>query len=238
MYESFNESEGQFSFAKAMDGNDLEQIQVFLDQSIKDSCEGLMVKMLLGPESGYEPSVRSINWLKVKKDYLAGLGDSLDLVVVGAYFGHGKRTSVYGAFLLACYNNTKETYETICKIGTGFSEQVLEENYKALAEHVIERPKAYYSHSTGNKDAPDVWFEPKLVWEVKTADMTLSPKYRAAEGLVDSNKGISLRFPRFLRIRDDKTPEQATSSRQLSEMYRKQETVSGGKKGVDDDFEY
>ncbi|RPB19410.1 ATP-dependent DNA ligase [Terfezia boudieri ATCC MYA-4762] len=238
MYESFNEIEGQFSFAKAMDGNELEQIQSFLDESIKDSCEGLMVKMLLGSESSYEPSVRSINWLKIKKDYLAGVGDSLDLVVVGAYFGRGKRTSVYGAFLLACYNSSKQTYETICNIGTGFSEQVLEEHYKALSEHVIDRPKPYYSHSTGNTHAPDVWFEPKMVWEVKTADMTLSPKYRAAEGLVDSNKGISLRFPRFLRIRDDKGPEQATNARQVAEMYRKQESVGGGKKGVDDDFEY
>lgn len=238
MYESFNEVEGQFSFAKAMDGNELEQIQTFLEESIKDGCEGLMVKMLEGSESGYEPSVRSINWLKIKKDYLAGLGDSLDLVVVGAYFGRGKRTSVYGAFLLACYNTSKQTYETICNIGTGFSEQVLEEHYKALSEYVIERPKPYYSHSAGNKDAPDVWFEPKMVWEVKTADMTLSPKYRAAEGLVDHTKGISLRFPRFLRIRDDKGPELATSSRQVADMYRNQEGVGGGKKSVDDDFEY
>ncbi|KAI5801729.1 DNA ligase [Peziza echinospora] len=240
LYDSFTTVEGQFAFAKAMNGEDAGDIQQFLEESIKDSCEGLMVKMLNGPESGYEPSVRSVNWLKVKKDYLAGVGDSLDLVVVGAYFGRGKRTSVYGAFLLACYNTSKQTYETICNIGTGFSEQVLEEHYNALKEHVIDRPKPYYSHAAGNKDAPDVWFEPKMVWEVKTADMTLSPKYRAAEGLADPNKGISLRFPRFLRIRDDKSPEQATNSRQVADMYRRQEGVGGGgaKKAVDDDFEY
>lgn len=242
MKESFNEIEGQFCFAKHSDSNDLDQIQVFLEESVKDQCEGLMVKMLTGPQSKYEPSTRGDYWIKIKKDYLAGIGDSLDLVVVGAYFGRGKRTSVYGAFLLACYNTSKQTYETICNIGTGFSEAVLEEHHKALADHVIDRPKPYYSHASGDQYAPDVWFEPKVVWEVKTADLTLSPRYRAAEGLVDANKGISLRFPRFLRIREDKAPEDATSSRRVAEMYQRQDNVGGGgaqkKKAVDDDFEY
>jgi hypothetical protein len=93
--------EGEFAFAKYGNTNELEEIQVLLEDSVKSGCEGLMVKMLDGQESSYEPSKRSQNWLKVKKDYLAGVGDSLDLVVLGAYYGKGKRTSWYGAFLLA-----------------------------------------------------------------------------------------------------------------------------------------
>ncbi|KAK0630827.1 ATP-dependent DNA ligase [Bombardia bombarda] len=242
LHKSFNPVEGEFAFATCMDGQELDEIQTFLDLSVKASCEGLMVKMLDGTESGYEPSKRSRNWLKIKKDYLAGIGDSLDLVVLGAYHGKGKRTSVYGAFLLACYNPVTETYETVCNIGTGFSEAVLEELHTALVETVIDRPKPFYAHSTGGQHQPDVWFEPRFVWEVKTADLTLSPRYKAGmkEGVDPAgDKGISLRFPRFIKVRDDKKPDEATTSRQVAEMYRKQESVTKSKgPAADDDFEY
>lgn len=242
LHEAFVPVEGEFAFATCMDGRELDEIQVFLDESVRASCEGLMVKMLDGTESGYEPSKRSRNWLKIKKDYLSGVGDSLDLVVLGAYYGKGKRTSVYGAFLLACYNPNSDTYETVCNIGTGFSEQVLEELHKQLSEITIARPKPFYSHSTGGQHQPDVWFEPRYVWEVRTADLTLSPRYKAGckEGVDPAGeKGISLRFPRFIKIRDDKKPDEATSSRQVAEMYRKQESVAKNKgPAVDDDFEY
>ncbi|KAI1376696.1 ATP-dependent DNA ligase [Hypoxylon crocopeplum] len=242
LHGAFQPIEGEFAFATHMNGRELEEIQAFLDESVKASCEGLMVKMLDGPESGYEPSKRSRNWLKIKKDYLSGVGDSLDLVVLGAYYGKGKRTSVYGAFLLACHNAVTDTYETICNIGTGFSEQVLEDLHKQLSEIVIDRPKPFYSHSSGGQHQPDVWFEPRYVWEVRTADLTLSPRYKAGiKENVDpaGEKGISLRFPRFIKVRDDKKPDEATSSRQVAEMYRKQESVTKNKgPSVDDDFEY
>ncbi|KAI9804424.1 MAG: hypothetical protein M1825_001323 [Sarcosagium campestre] len=241
MREAFDEVEGEFAFAKSMNTNELDEIQLFLDESMKASCEGLMVKMLDGEESGYEPSKRSRNWLKVKKDYLSGVGDSLDLVVLGAYFGRGKRTSVYGAFLLACYNSSAQTYETVCNIGTGFSEAILEELHTELSQHTIDKPKPFYTHSSVPKDQPDVWFEPKFVWEVKTADLTLSPRYKAAAGLgiEGGDKGISLRFPRFIKQRDDKKSEQATESRMVAEMYKKQESVAKNTgPAVDDDFEY
>ncbi|EGO57534.1 hypothetical protein NEUTE1DRAFT_41251 [Neurospora tetrasperma FGSC 2508] len=240
--EAFKPVEGEFAFATSMDGQELDEIQTFLDESVKAGCEGLMVKMLDGAESGYEPSKRSRNWLKIKKDYLAGIGDSLDLVVLGAYHGKGKRTSVFGAFLLACYNPSTDTYETVCNIGTGFSDEVLQELHSSLSPIIIDRPKPFYAHSSGGQHQPDVWFEPKYVWEVKTADLTLSPRYKAGmkEGVDPSGeKGISLRFPRFIKVRDDKKPDEATTSRMVAEMYRKQESV-GKNKGpaVDDNFEY
>lgn len=239
MYGAFEEVEGEFTFAKFGNTREVEEIEVLLEDSIKASCEGLMVKMLDGVESHYEPSRRSQNWLKVKKDYLAGAGDSLDLVVLGAYFGKGKRTSVYGAFHLACYNPTTEMYETVCNIGTGFSEALLTELHEALSPLVIDRAKPFYDHSSGKNDQPDVWFEPRYVWEVKTADLTLSPRYRAAASEFGGDavhKGVSLRFPRFIRVRDDKKPDAATTSRQVAEMYRNQGKDKGP--SVDDDFEY
>ncbi|EON61384.1 hypothetical protein W97_00598 [Coniosporium apollinis CBS 100218] len=241
LHVAFQPIEGEFAFAQYGDTSDLDAIQTLLDDSVKASCEGLMVKMLDGPSSHYEPSRRSQNWLKVKKDYLSGVGDSLDLVVLGAYYGRGKRTSVYGAFLLACYNPATQVYETVCNIGTGFSEAVLEEFHAQLKELVIERPKPFYAHAAGNNFQPDVWFEARYVWEVKTADLTLSPRYKAAADQLSNSggKGISLRFPRFIKVRDDKRPEQATTSRMIAEMYQKQESVAKNKgPAVDDDFEY
>ncbi|KAL0951217.1 hypothetical protein HGRIS_007939 [Hohenbuehelia grisea] len=234
--EHFHAVEGEFDFAKSSDGETTDEIQTFLEESVKDGCEGLMVKMLESDASFYEPSRRSINWLKLKKDYLAGVGDSLDLVVVGGYYGKGKRTNVYGAFLLACYDADAEEFQTICKIGTGFSEEALQSHYDLLKPLEMEKPRGDIKVG-GAK--PDIWFEPKVVWEVLTADLSLSPIYTAGQGLVE-DRGISLRFPRFLRIRDDKSADDATGPEQVAEMYERQALAqSQGKKkkgGDADDF--
>jgi DNA ligase-1 len=108
MHDMFTVKQGQFIFAKYQDAQSFEEIEAFLHESIKDCCEGLMVKTL-DVNATYEPSKRSFNWLKLKKDYLdTELGDSVDLVVVGADYGKGKRTGFYGSYLLACYHEDLE----------------------------------------------------------------------------------------------------------------------------------
>jgi DNA ligase-1 len=156
-------------------------------------------------------------------------------VVVGAYYGKGKRTAVYGAFLLACYDSEAEEWQTICKIGTGFSDEALQTHYEALKDYEVSQPRGDIKIGSAK---PDVWFTPRVVWEVLTADLSLSPVYAAAQGLVSGSpamacsdvilegftmlqvdqRGISLRFPRFIRVRDDKDAEDATGPQQVGKL--------------------
>mmetsp|Transcript_53167 Transcript_53167/g.108445 ORF Transcript_53167/g.108445 Transcript_53167/m.108445 type:complete len:828 (+) Transcript_53167:105-2588(+) len=226
LHESFNVKEGEFVFATSKDASDTEEILAFLNEAVNASCEGLMVKTLDNDAATYEPDKRSHKWLKVKKDYINGMTDSLDLVPIGAFWGKGKRVGTYGAYLLACYNDETEDFETICKIGTGFKDEELKEFTEFFKPHACDAPKSYYQWEDTPKDKPDVWFEPKVVWEVAAADLSISPVHKAAIGMVDDAKGIALRFPRLVRVRDDKTPENATNSTQVAEMYRKQAVVA------------
>ncbi|CCE63091.1 hypothetical protein TPHA_0D04570 [Tetrapisispora phaffii CBS 4417] len=212
---------GEFQYATSLITSDMDELQTFLDQAVKNSCEGLMVKMLDGEESHYEPSKRSRNWLKLKKDYLDGVGDSLDLVVMGAYFGKGKRTGSYGGFLLGCYNEDTQEFETCCKIGTGFSDEMLGNLHTLLQPTEIDNPPMTYIYDSSAE--PDVWFQAKVLFEVLTADLSLSPVYKAGNSRYD--KGISLRFPRFLRIREDKDVTDGTTSEDIIEFYESQSHI-------------
>ncbi|KNC97744.1 DNA ligase I, ATP-dependent (dnl1) [Spizellomyces punctatus DAOM BR117] len=231
MRSAFKEIKGRFEFVPQIETRDADELQEFLTRSLQAGCEGLMVKILDKPAvtgsetllATYEPDKRTESWLKVKKDYVEGLADSLDLVPIGAWYGTGRKATWYSPFLMAAYNPETEQYETVCKCMSGFSDAFYKEmkiKYAKDSGNTVDSPKSYYAVS----DAllPDVWFLPLEVWEIRGADLTLSPVHRAAAGRVDEVRGISLRFPRFIRTRGDKGPEDATTPDQISEMFLKQ----------------
>jgi len=234
LWSLIKETEGKVKFATYKNFDELkeEEVQQFLDESIEGSCEGLMLKTLT-ENATYMPSKRSLNWLKLKKDYIDGLGDSLDVVPIGGFYGKGKRTGAYGAFLLAIWDADNEEYQTVCKAGTGFSDEDLQQHYAFFKDRTLEKPESNYNVS--DKIKPDVWFEACQVWEIKAADLSISPVHTSAIGQKADGKGIGLRFPRFLRIRDDKQPEDSTSAEQVVEMFEAQASISSNAGGRDDD---
>jgi DNA ligase-1 len=120
--------------------------------------------------------------------------------------------------LLACYDQDSDEYQSICKIGTGFQDDMLEKLTEQLSPTVVESMPPFYRTS----EKPDVWLTESQVWEIKAADLSISPVHFAAYGLVDAGKGVALRFPRFLKIREDKGPTDATTAQQVADMYKQQ----------------
>ena len=198
--------------------SDPEAATRFFEEAIAAGGEGVVAKSLK-EGSAYRAGARGYWWIKYKREYTAGLADSIDGVIVGAFRGRGRRAGRYGAFLLAVYDPRRDQFESFCKVGTGFDDAALDEMPKRLAKYETdERPSGVETGLT-----PDRWIRPALVLEVRGAELTLSPIHRAAFGSVRPEAGLALRFPRFTgRYRDDRGPTDATTSAELLKMYRSQ----------------
>ena len=196
-----------------------EEAQEFFDRAIAAKCEGIMAKSL-GEMSVYRAGSRGFLWIKYKKDYTQALVDTFDLAVVGAFYGMGKRAGVYGALLMAAYDPDTGKFGTACKLGTGFDDAFL-----ASLPDMLDRYRSEKRPSSVTAEMePDVWFVPGVVLEVTAADISISPIHTIAYGSVKEDAGLGLRFPRFTgRVRDDKSPEQCTTSEEIVEFYRLQE---------------
>ena len=195
------------------------QIEDFLENSINSGCEGLMLKIL---DAGYRAGIRGGNWLKLKREYRNELGDSLDLVVIGAYFGKGRRTGKYGTLLLATYNPEKDNFPSICKVGTGFTDESLDQLYQILSNKVILKKNPRIE----SEMEADVWFEPELVLEIVASEITLSPIHKTALDTIRKGTGLALRFPKFTgKIRIEKGSEDASTDEEVYSLYRGQTKV-------------
>ena len=195
----------------------------FFENSINAGSEGLMLKM---PDKPYQAGSRGSFWLKLKREYQNELGDSLDLVVIGGYFGKGRRTGNYGTLLLASYDEDEDTFTSICKVGTGFSDESLDQLYQILYPKVTIKKNPRID----SEMEAEVWFEPELVIEVVASEITLSPIHKAARDHIRKGAGLALRFPKFTgKIRLEKTPEDASTNEEVVTLYQSQKKIAHDK---------
>ena len=150
-----------------------EEIEDFFENSINAGSEGLMLKRADGP---YKAGMRGSYWLKLKREYRNELGDSLDLVVIGGFFGKGKRTGIYGTLLLASYDEDQDKFTSICKVGTGFTDENLDQIYQIQHSKVTIRKDPRID----SEMEADVWFEPETVIEIVASEITISPIHKTA----------------------------------------------------------
>ena len=208
----------KISVAKQTTASNAKQLEAFFEEAIAEGCEGVVCKAI-GKDSVYQAGARGWLWIKYKRDYKSEMSDTVDLVVVGAFHGRGKRAGTYGALLLAAYNKKTDTFETVTKCGTGFTDKDLAALPDMLRKHEIPR-KHSRVHSTLEAD---VWFEPMVVLEILGAEITLSPIHTCAMDSIRKGSGLAIRFPRFTgKYRTDKAAEDATTSAEVVEMYRSQ----------------
>ena len=195
-----------------------EQLDDFMQQAVADGCEGLMIKSI-GPDSIYKAGARGWGWIKYKREYKSEMQDTVDLVVVGAFAGRGRRGGTYGALLLAAYDGKDDVFRTTCKCGSGFKDEDL-----AKLPEMLEKYKIDHRHArVDSKIMADTWFVPGLVLEVIGAEITLSPIHTCGLNSIRPGAGLAIRFPRFTgNYRTEKSPEDATTTREIVEMYRSQ----------------
>ncbi len=193
-------------------------LMLFFEQAISEGCEGLMCKSI-GPDSIYQMGARGWLWIKFKRDYRMEMTDTVDLVVVGAFYGRGKRAGTYGALLMAAYSPEEDVFKTVCKVGSGFTDEDL-----AKLPELLEPYRIDHKHPrVVSKIEADVWFVPAIVLEIIGAEITLSPLHTCCLNKIEEGAGLAIRFPRFTgRYRFDKKPEQATTEQELLEMYMRQ----------------
>jgi len=196
--------------------NDQDELEEFFESAVERGCEGLICKSLSG-DAVYQAGARGWLWIKYKRDYKSEMPDTVDLVVVGAFHGRGKRAGTYGALLLAAYDPEEDMFETVTKCGTGFTDEDLEKLPITMEKHRI----SHRHPRVQSTIEADVWFEPTVVIEVIGAEITLSPIHVCAMDTIRKGSGLAIRFPRFTgKYRPDKSADDATSVNEIVGMYK------------------
>ncbi len=194
---------------------DASELQEFFDEQIERGLEGVVAKRL---DSRYEAGARNFNWIKLKRAYRGELSDTIDVAVVGYLRGRGMRARLgIGALLAAVYNKKTDSFETIGKVGSGLSEK----NWVRLRELLDEAAAPDKPARVVSRLVPDAWVEPQYVMTVLADEITRSPVHTCARD--ETGAGLALRFPRVVGfIREDKSPEDATTVEEIKKMYAMQ----------------
>ena len=204
--------------AESLVVDSVEDLERFFEKAVESGCEGLMCKSV-ATDSVYQAGARGWLWIKYKREYKSEMTDTVDLVVIGAFHGRGRRAGMYGAVLLAAYSPQKDTFETVTKCGTGFTDEDLAKLPQMLNKHKL----SHRHPRVQSMLEADVWFEPEVVIEVLGAEITLSPIHTSAMDMIRRGSGLAIRFPRFTgNYRLDKAARDATTDKEIVEMYRNQ----------------
>ena len=207
---------GEFKLSHVLVSENTDDIESFFESAIQNGCEGLVMK---GLDTTYQAGARGWSWIKLKRSYQSKIVEPIDVVVVGAFKGRGRRSGNYGALLVAVYDHERDVFPTISKLGTGFSDEELNDLPKILAPYKLERK---HPRVESGFEA-DVWFETKIVMEAIGDELTLSPIHPCGYNRIRENAGIAMRFPRFTHnFRWDKAPEDATTVGEIVDMYNSQ----------------
>jgi DNA ligase-1 len=191
-------------------------------EAIEAGCEGIIVKSS-GSNSVYRAGGRSWLWVKLKESYQAKAIGPVDLVVVGALWGRGRRAKMYGSLLAAVLDEETERLKTVCKVGTGFSDEELEKLEGRFKSLVVSSKDSLVD----SKMEADVWFKPAIVFQVFGDEITRSPIHTCAFNIVAPDEGLAIRFPRFDGTwRPDKSWKEATTVTQILELYKAQTRVN------------
>lgn len=206
---------GRIRLVDTLVTGDAKQLQTFFNQQVERGLEGMICKRLDAP---YTAGARNFNWIKVKRTYKGELSDTVDVVIVGYLRGRGMRATLkIGALLAAVYNDRNDSFQTIAKIGSGLSEESWTKLRSLLDDAKVSKKPA----RVDSRITPDVWVEPKYVLTVLADEITRSPVHTCAQD--KEGIGMALRFPRVVGfIRDDKSPEDATTVKEIRELYRMQ----------------
>ncbi len=180
------------------------ELKSFFDKCLELSLEGIMAKDL---KKSYVPGSRDFGWIKLKKNYLDGQADSFDVVIVGYFYGQGKNKNMPSSLLCAVYDEELNEYNVIAKVGSGLTEDQMK-----LFKEEFEKIKINKPENVNTNLVADIYVEPKFVIEIICDEITKSPLYK-------STKGYSFRFPRFIKIREDKSPQDTTNIIEIEEMY-------------------
>ncbi len=192
------------------------ELQDYFLTCIGAGLEGLVVKR---EDAVYQPGKRNFNWIKLKRESQGELIDTVDGVILGYYVGRGKRAHFgIGAFLLGIYDAHADQFKTVAKVGTGLSDSEWKELKKRCEPLIMkDKPKNIVC---AKELFPDVWVEPKIVCEILSEEITLSPMHTA--GKTEEHLGFGLRFPRFVTYREDKNAQEATTLVELKKLYQEQ----------------
>jgi DNA ligase-1 len=197
-------------------------VEAMFRDALEHGGEGLIVKST-DVNSIYRAGARSWLWVKLKESYQAQAIGPVDLVVVGAFWGRGRRAKTYGALLAAVRDEESGEFRTVCKVGTGFSDEELEKLPERFNSLILPQKDSLVD----SKMNADVWLRPALVFQVVGDEITRSPVHTCAFNQVAPNEGLAIRFPRFDGTwRYDKSPEEATSVNDIITAYNAQTKIS------------